>query len=397
MGKIYRGTIINPVDAHHAEIMHRGFIEVDEHGRIIDKGVRKTVNKEKEPVIMPAFVDVHVHLPQFDVRGSYSGNQLLLWLKKHIWPEEAKCGDNAHVKDIARRFYDDLIRHGTVTAGIYGTIHEDAVKTMIETMPIRGRVGKVVMDQQAPESLSETTKEAIEVTERLCEKYGDRHMVTPRFAPSCSFEVMKQLAKIAQRYICYIQTHLSENDDEVALVKTLFPQYSNYTDVYKQAGLLGDKTIVGHVIHCNEEELFMLKETGTKIAHCPTSNVALKSGTMPLDDIVRHHIPFALGTDVGAGPKTSMLDVMRAFLDVHDSVHATPTAALYYATKAGARVLGYGDETGSLDTGKSADFIILDSHKENDQSLDEYIRFLTHKSDYDTIVKKAYYKGKALF
>ncbi|MBD3156400.1 amidohydrolase family protein [Candidatus Peregrinibacteria bacterium] len=397
MGKIYKGTIINPVDAHHAEVMHHGFIEVDDHGRIIDKGIRKMADRDEEPVIMPAFVDVHVHLPQFDVRGSYSGNQLLLWLKKYIWPEEAKCSDNAHVKDIAQRFYDDLIRHGTLTAGIYGTIHENAVKTMIEAMPIRGRVGKVVMDQQAPDSLSETTREAIEVTERLCEQYGDRHMVTPRFAPSCSFEVMRQLAEIAQRYNCYIQTHLSENDDEIALVKKLFPEYRHYTDVYKQAGLLGEKTIVGHVIHCHEEELTILKETGTQIAHCPTSNVALKSGTMPLDDIVRHHIPFALGTDVGAGPKTSMLDVMRAFLDVHDSVHATPTAALYYATKSGAQVLGYSDETGSLDIKKSADFLILKEYKQIDQSLDEYIRFLTHKSDYDTIVEKTYYKGKALF
>lgn len=396
MGKIYKGTIINPVDPHHVELLHNGFIEVDD-GLIIDKGVRKRSDTTQEPVIMPAFVDVHTHLPQFDVRGSYSGNQLLLWLKKYIWPEEARCSDETHVIDVARRFYDDLMRHGTVTAGIYGTIHENAVKTMIETIPIRGRVGKVVMDQQAPESLSETTQEAIEVTERLCDQYGDRHVVTPRFAPSCSFAVMKRLANIAHKYNCYIQTHLSENDDEVALVKTLFPQYRHYTDVYKQAGLLGGKTIVGHVIHCNEEELSMLKETGTKIAHCPTSNVALKSGTMPLDDIVRHHIPFALGTDVGAGPKTSMLDVMRAFLDVHDSVHATPIAALYYATKAGAQILGYGDETGSLDIGKSADFIMLDMHKEKDQSIDDFIRLLTHKTDYDTIVEKAFFRGESLF
>ncbi len=397
MGKIYKGTIINPIDPHHAEVLHNGFIEVDENGLITGKGVRKTRDSNQDSVIMPAFVDVHVHLPQFDVRGSYSGNQLLLWLKKYIWPEEAKCSDDTHVKDIAKRFYDDLLHHGTVTAGIYGTIHENAVKTMIEAMSIRGRVGKVVMDQQTPESLSETTQEAIEVTKRLCEQYGDLHMVTPRFAPSCTFAVMKGLADIANQYGCYIQTHLSENDDEIALVKELFPTYRNYTDIYKQAGLLGEKTIVGHVIHCDEQELSVLKETGTKIAHCPTSNVALKSGTMPLDDIIRHKIPFALGTDVGAGPKTSMLDVMRAFLDVHDSVHATPTAALYYATKAGAQILGYGDETGSLDTGKSADFLIIKKQKEKDQALDDFLRLLTHKTNYDTIVDRTFFRGESLF
>ncbi|MBA4337084.1 guanine deaminase [bacterium] len=407
MGKRYRGAILNPINRNDIEFFQSGFLDVDDNGRIEavgDLGDAAEGDFEGNLLIIPAFVDIHTHLPQFDVRGTFSGNELLPWLKDYIWPEEAKCADLGHVKDIAERFYRDLIKHGTLTAGIYGTIHESAVCEMIDLMPIRGRLGKVIMDANSPENLSETTEESLEITERLCKKYGDKHVVTPRFAPSCSFESMKKAAEIAHKYDCFIQTHLSENKDEIAWVKELFPDAKNYTDVYYKAGLLGPKTIVGHAVHCDDDELETLKKTGTKIAHCPTSNEALKSGTMPLDKIIKFGIPFALATDVGAGPKTSMLDVMRCFLNVHGSGHnglrnspnVSPVSALYYATLAGAEVLGYGDETGNFKKGKSADFLVLDIKVVSGEKPDEIIRKLTHESDYDSIVKEAYLGGRKL-
>lgn len=398
MNKLYRGTILNPIDSTTTEIIHNGFLEIDDNGRIANIGQNEGSNGDSN-LIIPAFVDIHTHLPQFDVRGAFSGNKLLSWLKNCIWPEEAKFSDIEHVKDVSGRFYKDLIKHGTLTAGIYGTIHERAVSKMIDMMPIRGRLGKVMMDRNAPESLYETTEESLEITRRLCEKYGDKHMVTPRFAPSCTMESMVKAGEIAREYDCYVQTHLSENEDEIAWVKELFPESKNYTDVYNRAGILGPKTIVAHVVHCSDEELQVLKSTGTKIAHCPTSNEALKSGTMPLDKILELDIPFALATDVGAGPKTSMLDVMRCFLDVHDTPNANPESALYYATLAGAKILGYGNETGSLEKGKSADFLVLNMKvdaNEQDNTADSIIRKLTHESDYDTIVKKSVLRGKEL-
>lgn len=388
--KIYKGTILNPTIDKTVDVIFNGFIEV-ENGKIVDIG--KT-DEEVDGIIIPGFVDVHIHLPQFDVRGTFSGNELLPWLKNYIWLEEAKFSDLGHVEDVARRFYKDLIKHGTLTAMMYGTIHEKAVEKMIEMMPIRGRVGKVMMDQNAPDNLSETTQESIEITRKLCEKYGDKHVITPRFAPSCTMESMQKVAEIARKYDCYVQSHLSENQDEITWVKELFPESKSYTDVYYQAGLLGSKTIMGHVIHCTDEELQLLKDTGTKIAHCPTSNVALKSGTMPLDKIIEFDIPFALATDVGAGPKTSMLDTMRSFLDVHSSENANPQAALYYATLAGAQLLGYEKETGSLEKGKSADFLVLNMKAEEGESADSIIKKLTHESDYDTIVKDVYLAGR---
>ncbi|MCD6109829.1 amidohydrolase family protein [bacterium] len=388
----YKGTILNPIDRNTVEIIHNGFLEVDDSGRIANVGQDNDDN-DLSQVIIPAFVDTHIHLPQFDVRGTFSGNELLPWLKTYIWPEEAKYSNTDHVTDVSKRFYDDLIRHGTLTAFIYGTVYEEATREMIDLMPIRGRVGKMIMDTNSPKALEEKTDEALKSVRKLCIDYDDRHIVTPRFAPSCTMDVMKGAAKIADDFDCYIQTHLSENEDEIAWVKKLFPNNKSYTDVYFQAGLLGPKTVVGHCVHCSDDELKILKQTGTKIAHCPTSNVALGSGTMPLDRIIEFDIPFALATDVGAGPKTSMLDVMRCFLDVHDSVNATPTSALYYATLAGAEILGYGNETGNFKKGKSADFLILDMQADKNKDADFIIRKLTHGSDYDTIVKKTFLKG----
>jgi len=405
MGKRYHGAILNPIDKNTAEFVYGGFLDVDDNGRIADIGMNDgengdEISENEGRLIIPAFVDIHTHLPQFDVRGTFSGNQLLGWLKNYIWPEESKFGDIEHVRGVSGRFYRDLIRHGTLTAGIYGTIHESAVCEMIDTMLIRGRLGKVMMDQNSPDNLSETTGKSLEITERLCEKYGDKHVVTPRFAPSCTMAAMKKAAEIALKYNCFIQTHLSENKDEITWVKELFPEAESYTDVYLKAGLLGPKTIVGHAIHCSDKEFEILKKTGTKIAHCPTSNEALKSGIMPLDKIIEFDIPFALATDVGAGPKTSMLDVMRCFLDVHNSArelkYANPVSALYYATLAGAEILGYGSETGNFKKGKSADFLILNTKVRPGEKPDEIIRKLTHESDYDSIVKEAYLGGRKL-
>jgi guanine deaminase len=409
MGKRHHGAILNPIDKNTTEFIYGGFLDVDDNGRITaigvdDEGNSDEASKNEGRLIIPAFVDIHTHLPQFDVRGTFSGNELLPWLKNYIWPEEAKFGDIEHVRGVSGRFYRDLIRHGTLTAGIYGTIHESAVCEMIDTIPIRGRLGKVMMDQNSPDNLSETTEKSLKITERLCEKYGDKHVVTPRFAPSCTMAAMKKAAEIARKYDCFIQTHLSENKDEITWVKELFPEAESYTDVYLKAGLLGPKTIVGHAIHCSDKEFEILKKTGTNIAHCPTSNEALKSGTMRLDKIVEFGIPFALATDVGAGPKTSMLDVMRCFLEVHGSAsngahsspNATPISALYYATLAGAQVLGYGEETGNLKKGKSADFLVLNLKVRPGEKPEEIIRKLTHESDYDTIVKEAYLEGRQL-
>ena len=409
MKKLYRGTILNPISASKCEFFEDGGLLIDENGEIEKYGQFKDfdcideceIEDCKGQVIIPAFCDVHTHLPQYDVRGKFSGNELLPWLKNHIWPEETKFSDSDYAKDVARRFFDDLIQSGTLTAGVFGTIHPNAVREMFEECNIRAIIGKVMMDQNSIPEFTENTQDSLEEADTLCEEFGARHAITPRFAMTCSGELMRGAAMLATKYDAIIQTHLSENDDVVDETAKLFPEAKNYTDVYFRAGLLGPRTIVAHAIHCSDEEFDVLKKTGTKIAHCPTSNVALKSGRMPVEKVFNKGIKFALATDVGAGPKTSMIDVMREFLDVHAGIDAceyvvTPISALYYATLAGAQLLNFASQTGNFAKGKSADFLILQT-KLASNNPNQIIRDLCYESDYSQVVAKTIFKGDVVY
>lgn len=413
MKKLYRGVIINPLSSDKLEFFKDGALIVNDEGKIefcgqyeeyknLFEGEDVQVDDSEGRVIIPAFCDTHIHLPQYDVRGTFSGTELLPWLKKYIWPEESNFKDPEHARDVAKRFFKDLIRNGTLTAVTYGTIHEQAVRIMFEECGIRAIIGKVMMDQNSPDYLSETTKESLETTENLCRDYahkGDTYFaVTPRFAPTCTMEQMTEGAKLAKKYDTFIQTHLNENKDEIKWVAELFPDCKNYSEVYNKAGLLGPKTIMAHVIHSTDEELELLKSTETKIAHCPTSNVALCSGRMPIEQIQEKGLKFALATDVGAGPDVSMLDVIRCYLDVHKDIpNITPESGLYYATLAGAEILGFDKETGNLDKKKYADFLILDAKPEEDETVSDIIRRIVNAGDYDNAVQKTFFKGKQVY
>jgi len=412
MKKLYRGTILNPISALKCEFFNDGGLLVNENGKIGGYGEFNDLKDEfsdknieiqdfRGQVIIPAFCDVHTHLPQYDVRGKFSGDDLLPWLKNHIWPEETKFADSNYAKDVARRFFDDLIQHGTLTAGILGTIHLDAVREMFEECNIRAVIGKVMMDQNAPMEFTENTQDSLEKVDTLCEEFGPRHAVTPRFAMTCSEELMRGAAMLAIKYDAPIQTHLSENDEVIDATMKLFPNAKNYTDVYFHAGLLGPRTIVAHAIHCSDDEFDVLKATGTRIAHCPTSNTALNSGRMPVEKIFNKGIKFALATDIGAGPKTSMIDVMREFLDVHAGIDAcdyvvTPISALYYATLAGAQILNFGHQTGNFAKGKSADFILFQATLNGD-SPKQIIHNLCYNSDYSQIIAKTVFQGDVVY
>ncbi len=407
MERLYRGHILNPHSSEKIEQFENGALHVNAEGKIEfcgnyddfqNKGIQEKDTNGR--IIIPGFVDTHIHLPQYDVRGSFSGTGLLPWLKKYIWPEESNFKDVEHAGDVAKRFYDALIQNGTLTAGIFGTIHEEAVKIMFEKAPFRAIIGKVMMDQNSPEYLTETTEDSLRITEKFCEEFarkGDTYFaVTPRFAPTCSMESMRKAAEYAKKYDVYVQSHLNENEDEIKWVKELFPDCESYCDVYYKAGLLGPKTIMAHVIHSTDKELDILKQTKTKIAHCPTSNEALQSGVMPISRILEKNIRFALATDVGAGPHVSMFDVMRSYLEVHGDA-VTPESALYYATLAGAEIFGFAEKTGNLVKGKFADFLVIDSRAKVNEPASKIIKRLCNLKDYNQIVQKTVFKGKELY
>lgn len=366
---IYRGLILNPKSSSVCDFFVDGALVV-ENGKIKDIGdfqklrnkYKKAQVKNTDGIIVPAFTDIHLHWVQNRVKGSFTG-ALLPWLKNHIWPEEAKFSEKKYTDKMVEQFYDELDSSGTRNAMIYSSIHKYSTEKALIEGNKHGNfiIGNVLMDQNSPKNLQVSTEEEIKLVEYFAKKYRSKFAITPRFAPTCSMELMKKIAKIAKKYGCFIQTHLSENKDELALVHKLFPAQKNYTDVYFQAGLLGPKTILGHCIHLSDQELKLLAKTKSKVAHCPTSNIALKSGRMPVEKLLKYKISYALATDIGAGPKLDMLDVMRAYLKVHKGhcKNINEVDALYRATLAGAEIMGIAKEHGNLDKGKKAEFNVF--------------------------------------
>jgi len=383
---IYRGKIFNPQSHTKCDVYEDGGLFV-EKGKIKDIGeysklskkYKNVETKKVNGVIFPAFSDIHLHWVQNRVKGTFSGTELLPWLKKYIWPEESKFSKKEYTDKMLAKFYKELAENGTVNAIIYSSVHKYPLEKAIYEGKKFGNfiIGNVLMDMNSPNYLQMGTKDEIKLVEELAKKYKDKYAVTPRFAPTCTMELMKKTASIAKKYGSFIQTHLSENKGEIAWVKSLFPEQKTYTEVYEKAGLLGKKTILGHAIHLEEREFEILKKTGTNIAHCPTSNIALLSGRMPVEKFMKYKIPFALATDIGAGPRLSMLDVMSTYMDIHNKARAkqqkrglkkgeleipeiTFIDALYRATLAGAEIMGISKEHGNLNKGKKAEFIVLD-------------------------------------
>lgn len=311
-------------------------------------------------LLVPGLVDVHVHLPQYRVRGQFQ-DTLLPWLRESIWPEEARFAEESYRRAVSREFRDGLIAAGTTAAVVYGSPHEESAYSVLEDLaPLAVRGGDVLMDRNSPGDLVRTTEQALASARGHAARWGGRYALTPRFVPTCTSELLAGLGAIAADCEVFVQSHVAENLDEVAWVADLHPEARSYLDVYDAQGLLGPRTILGHGIHLDDADLALLSSTGTWIAHCPTSNVALGSGRMPYGKMVARGVSIALASDVGAGPDLSMLDVMRCFLDVQrDEPGVTPLLALRLATLSGARAMGEGSQRGALEVGRIADVVGL--------------------------------------
>lgn len=396
--EIYRGTIINPLSSKKCEFFLDGGLVVS-GGKIVDLGefgkiskkylqrARLSNSKRKNNrndgvrivvtggIILPAFTDVHLHWVQNRVKGMFGG-KLMTWLKDHIWPEEAKFNNKKYAEKMADEFYKELLKNGTKNAVIYSSVHKEATEIAIKKGLKHGNfiIGNVLMDTNSPANLQMNTGNEIKLVEYFAKKYGSKsahgckYAITPRFAPTCTMDLMKKVSAIAKKYDCFVQTHLSENLEELALVSRLFSEQKSYTGVYKKAGLLGRKTILGHCIHITDKEWKILKKSGAWVAHCPTSNTALNSGRMPVEKLLKYKIPYALATDIGASPHLSMIDVMREYVRVHQAQslrelspapRITAVDALYRATLAGAQLMQIDKNHGNLSKGKAAEFVII--------------------------------------
>ncbi|MDB5663527.1 guanine deaminase [Cypionkella sp.] len=318
-------------------------------------------------LISAGFIDAHVHYPQTAIIASW-GKRLIDWLNSYTFPEEMRFADRAYADEIANRYLDLALAHGTTSMCTYATIHPESVDaffTAAQSRGLRAFAGKTCMDRNAPESLRDTVQSSYDDSKRLLQKWHrqDRlsYVITPRFSPTSSPEQLAALGQLWHEYPdCLMQTHLSEQVDEIAWVKDLFPQSRDYLDTYESQGLLRSGAVYGHAIHLTQREKDRLKEAGASLVHCPTSNTFIGSGLFDMS--FANHLRVGLATDTGGGSSFSMLHTMAAAYEVGQlrgqALH--PAHLWWLATVGSARALHAEHQIGNIAPGMEADLTILD-------------------------------------
>ncbi len=382
-----RGCVIDAPEFGKLRAWRDGAVIIGD-GRITEVGSFQFLGRKHRPqpihwqqsdraIIFPGLIDLHTHLPQYPVVARGRG-QLLEWLHQHIYPKERGFTGKVSARE-SGEFFAELTRHGTTTAAVYTAIYEDSCDMAFEAAAASGMriiMGQTMMDVGTYGTLQprKILSVALLECERLCRKWHGEadglleYAFSPRFALACSERLMRSAGEMAREFGCHIQTHLAENREECERVRHLFSKSKDYTDVYDKAGLLGPKTILGHCVHLSPRERAELADTGTSIAHCPTANLYLSSGIMPLGEHLAAGIKVGLGSDVAAGPELNLWQVMRSAIESQKArsfyeqnvAVPSPAEALHLATQGAAAVLGKGDIIGSLDAGKEADITVMD-------------------------------------
>ncbi|WP_394151371.1 guanine deaminase [Vibrio maritimus] len=385
--KAYRASILHsiadPKDVgleNSYQFFEDGMIVV-ENGHIVDIGsatdilARHTkpmkIQTYKDKLITSGFIDTHIHYPQTGMIASY-GEQLLDWLENYTFPEERRFQNPIYALKVAKLFLDELASNGTTTALVFGTVHKESVDVFFgeaERRNLRMICGKVLMDRNAPDYLTDTPESGYQASKELIEKWHHRgrlhYAVTPRFAPTSTPEQLAMVGKLLEEYPdVYMHTHLSENKKEIEWVLDLFPERESYLDVYDHYGLLHKRSVFAHGIHLSDCECQRLADTESAIAFCPTSNLFLGSGLFKLNKMEDKGIRVGMGTDVGAGTSFSILQTMSEAYKImqlqQEKLH--PIKSLFLATLGGAKALHLEDKIGNLEIGKEADFVVLDLH-----------------------------------
>ena len=363
-----------------------GLMVVDnKSGKIIDVGnfsdlrsswdISNNLIHFRDRLIMPGFVDTHVHYPQYKVIASY-GTSLLEWLNKYTFVEEQRFSDVAYADQIANLFLDELIKNGTTSVMTFCTSFKQSAEAFFnaaENRNLRMAAGKVMMDRHAPDELCDNPDNSYSDSKELIEKWHNkgrlRYAVTPRFAPTSSSSQLNQAARLLNEYPSddqtkgvLLQTHLNENDEEIAWVNDLFPDSNSYFGVYEDHGITGNRSVFGHCIHNTEEEYQRMAKTGSKVSLCPTSNLFLGSGLFELEKLESYGIDVSLASDVGGGDSFSMFKVMNEAYKICrlNDFNLDPIKAFYLTTLGAAKVLDMNDSIGNFEVNKEADFIVID-------------------------------------
>ncbi|MDX1515280.1 MAG: guanine deaminase [Woeseiaceae bacterium] len=321
-------------------------------------------------LLVPGFIDCHVHFPQLDIIAAY-GEQLLDWLTQYAYPAEARYADAGYAAEAAGFFLDQLLAHGTTTAAVFGTVHEASAEALFAAAHQRDMrliAGKVLMDVNCPPELRDGDDSGIDASRRLIEKWHGRdrlgYAITPRFALTSSEKQLAAAGALAAE--CgdtWIHTHLAENRQEIAAVRDAFPSSRSYLDVYARAGLLRERAVFAHCLHLDDTDRRQLAAAGGAVAFCPTSNLFLGSGLFDLRAMRAAAVRVGLGSDVGGGTSLSMLRTMSEAYKVLQlqSQNLPASRALYLATLGAAEALCLEDRIGSFEPGKEADFVAIDT------------------------------------
>ena len=329
------------------------------------------VTQYNDALICPGFIDCHVHYPQTEIIGAF-GKQLIDWLNNYTFIAEQKFADKEYARAASEVFLKEILRAGTTTATVFCTVHPESVDAFFEQsakINMRNIAGKVLMDRHAPAALTDTAQSGYDQTKRLIEKWHGNgralYAVTPRFAPTSSEEQMEMTGAVWKEHPgTYLQSHISENKQEIEWAQELFPARKSYVDIYHHYGQLGPRAIYGHGVHFTDEDFRIFSETGTAIAHCPTSNLFLGSGLFKLEQSMTGSAPVRTGfaTDLGGGTNFSQLVSMNEAYKIAQLSGFSLGAhkAFYLATRGAATALYLEDIIGSIEPGFEADLTVLD-------------------------------------
>ena len=361
-------------------------------------------------LILPGFIDPHLHFPQVQVIASW-GAQLLDWLNTYTFPEEARFADPDHATRMAGLFLDQLTAHGTTSAVAFCSVHKTSADALFAAAHDRNMAmvaGKVMMDRNAPDAVLDTPQQGYDDSKALIgEWHGkgrQRYAITPRFAITSTPEQLAATGQLAQEHPdCHIQTHLSENRDEIDFTLSLYPKARDYLDIYEQNGLLSDKLLLGHSIHLEPREIARMAETGSRAVFCPTSNLFLGSGLFDEAGLRQAGIVSGIASDIGGGTSYSMLQTLNEGYKVlqmrGQKLH--PLTAFHWATRGNAVALGMQDSIGTLAVGSDADLVVLDARAtsamelrmERAETLAEELFILQIMGD-DRAVAQTYVAGR---
>lgn len=409
-GLAIRGALLTPLSDGGMSFESDGLVVADRAGVIQYAGrasaprLRTAAIDVRPHLLVPGFVDTHIHFPQTRIIGQATG-PLLDWLEESVFPEEARFRRAAYAREVAAEFTSRLLSAGTTTVAAFSSSSALATDIAFEALDdagLRAVVGLTWMQERCPSALAIDSATATKASRRLIRKWhghdGDRlrFAVTPRFALSCSREMLRTAGDLAREHDLIVQTHIAENVREGEATLEAHPYASSYLDVYDRAGLLGQRTVLAHAIHFVRDDWARIADAGASIAHCPDSNFFLGSGRMRLGAPRRLGIPVGLGSDVAAGRSFS---IRRAMASAYDNALAAgsrvePAELLRLATLGGAEALGCERVTGSLEPGKDADLVVIPM-RHPVKTLDAALAALIFDTD-EPRVSASFVRGKQL-